>query len=402
MKITLSYKWLLTLLLSGVALLNYLDRQMIATMRPAMQLDIVDLQQAANFGRLMAIFLWVYGAMSAFSGVIADKVNRKWLIVLSLFIWSAITFLMGFAKTFDQLYLLRALMGFSEALYIPAGLAMIADYHDERTRSLAIGIHMAGIYLGQAFGGFGSTISAAYSWKDTFIVFGAIGMIYALVLIAFLKNQSLEKTSEGQKGKEQINFLKLFSSFSFWIMILYFAIPSLPGWAIKNWAPTLLADSLDIDMSLAGPLTTISISISSLLGVLIGGRLSDKWFQLHPRGRMFTGAIGLLLTIPSLLLMGYGNDLFVMISAAVLFGFGFGMFDCNNMPILCQIVPPSLRATGYGFLNTAGIFSGALITSYLGKSTDQGNLGSDFAMLGIVVLVVLCIHLFFQKPKIIA
>jgi ACS family D-galactonate transporter-like MFS transporter len=399
MKLNIPYRWLLVILLSGVALLNYLDRQMIATMRPSMQIDIVDLQKATNFGRLMAVFLWVYGAMSAFSGIIADRINRKWLIVGSLFIWSAITFLMGQAQTFDQLYILRALMGFSEALYIPAGLAMIADHHDDKTRSLAIGIHMAGIYLGQALGGFGSTISDAFSWQYAFMFFGCIGMIYALVLITVLKKTTPNSYIPSPNSQFRIPFTQLLGSFSFWIIVIYFAVPSLPGWAIKNWAPTLIADSLNISMAVAGPLTTISISLSSLAGVLIGGRLSDKWFQRNSRGRIYTGAIGLSLTIPSLLLMGFGDNLFTMITAAILFGFGFGMFDSNNMPILCQFVPPSLRATGYGFLNTAGIFSGALITNYLGKSTDQGNLGNDFAMLGIVVLAVICIQLFFLKPQ---
>ncbi|MEY4336379.1 MAG: hypothetical protein RLZZ45_1298 [Bacteroidota bacterium] len=397
MKLNIPYRWLLVILLSGVALLNYLDRQMIATMRPSMQIDIIDLQQATNFGRLMAIFLWVYGAMSAFSGIIADRINRKWLIVGSLFIWSAITFLMGQAQTFDQLYVLRAFMGFSEALYIPAGLALIADHHDDKTRSLAIGIHMAGIYLGQAFGGFGSTISDAFSWQDTFMFFGCIGMAYAILLLLLLKNTVTQQ--EKETSTQKVPFTKLLTSFPFWIIVIYFAVPSLPGWAIKNWAPTLIADNLKISMALAGPLTTISISLSSLAGVLIGGRMSDKWFQRNSKGRIFTGAIGLSLTIPSLLLMGYGDNLYTMIGAAMLFGFGFGMFDSNNMPILCQFVPPSLRATGYGFLNTAGIFSGAIITSYLGKSTDQGNLGKDFAMLGIVVLAVICIQLYFLKPK---
>lgn len=397
MKLNIPYRWLLVILLSGVALLNYLDRQMIATMRPSMQIDIIDLQLATNFGRLMAIFLWVYAAMSAFSGIIADRINRKWLIVGSLFIWSAITFLMGQAQTFDQLYVLRAFMGFSEALYIPAGLALIADHHDDKTRSLAIGIHMAGIYLGQAFGGFGSTISDAFSWQDTFMFFGCIGMAYAILLLLLLKNTVPQQAKESSTQK--VPFTKLLTSFPFWIIVIYFAVPSLPGWAIKNWAPTLIADNLKISMALAGPLTTISISLSSLAGVLIGGRMSDKWYQRNSRGRIFTGAIGLSLTIPSLLLMGYGDNLYTMIGAAMLFGFGFGMFDSNNMPILCQFVPPSLRATGYGFLNTAGIFSGAIITSYLGKSTDQGNLGKDFAMLGIVVLAVICIQLYFLKPQ---
>jgi len=152
-------------------------------------------------------------------------------------------------------------------------------------------------------------------------------------------------------------------------------------------------------MSVAGPLTTISISLSSLLGVIVGGILSDRWFQVNNRGRIYTGAIGLALTIPALFLMGYGVTVFHIIASAFLFGFGFGMFDTNNMPILCQFVQPNQRATGYGFLNTAGIFAGALITDYLGRSTDAGNLGKDFAMLAFVVVIVLVIQLIFLKPK---
>jgi ACS family D-galactonate transporter-like MFS transporter len=398
-----NYPWILVALLFGVALLNYMDRQMIATMRPAMQMDIAELKQATNFGRLMAIFLWVYGAMSAFSGIIADRVSRKWLIIGSLFVWSAVTFSMGYAQTFNQLYVLRAVMGFSEALYIPAGLSLIADFHSDKTRSLAIGIHMSGIYMGQALGGFGSTVSKYYSWQNTFILFGLIGMLYAMVLILFLKDKKREASFSESTLKPNKNFFSgltsLLGSFHFWIIVLYFAVPSLPGWAIKNWAPTLIAENLKIDMSVAGPLTTISISISSLLGVIVGGILSDRWFQVNSRGRIYTGAIGLALTIPALFLMGYGVTVFHIIASAFLFGFGFGMFDTNNMPILCQFVKPNQRATGYGFLNTAGIFAGALITDYLGKSTDAGNLGKDFAMLAFVVVIVLIIQLIFLKPQ---
>src|SRR5690606_17126242 len=141
------YPWVLVGLLWVVALLNYMDRQMLSTMRPAMEGDIAELQSAANFGRLMAVFLWIYGLMSPLAGMIADKVNRKRLIVGSLFVWSAVTFAMGHASGFEQLYWLRALMGVSEALYIPAGLALIADFHTSKTRSLAVGIHMTGLYM---------------------------------------------------------------------------------------------------------------------------------------------------------------------------------------------------------------------------------------------------------------
>ncbi len=399
------YPWILVGLLSVVAMLNYMDRQMIATMRPSMQIDIDELKQAANFGRLMAVVLWVYGLMSSLSGMIADRFNRKWLIVGSLFVWSGVTLAMGFAKTYDELYVLRALMGFSEALYIPAGLSLIADYHSDKTRSLAIGLHMTGIYLGQAFGGFGSVVSAAMSWQITFIIFGGIGMLYAVVLLFFVQektsndNDVITIKKSSTSFKEDIKGLgKLFSSFSFWIIILYFAVPSLPGWAIKNWAPTLFSETLGIDMKKAGPLATISISLSSLLGVVVGGILSDKWVQRNIRGRVYTGAIGLSLTIPALLLLGFGHTLTHFMGAAFLFGFGFGMFDTNNMPILCQFVDPRQRATAYGFLNTAGICLGAVITDFLGKSTDAGNLGRDFAMLALVVFAVLLLQLGFLRP----
>jgi MFS family permease len=407
MKNSKTYKWIVVALLWVVALLNYLDRQMLATMRPSMQMDIHELQSATNFGYLMGIFLWVYGFMSPISGIIADKVNRKWLIVGSLFVWSAVTYGMGLATTYDQVYWLRAFMGVSEALYIPAGLSLIADYHQDKTRSLAIGIHMTGIYFGQALGGFGATIAAAYTWHLTFHSFGLIGIAYSLVLMFFLR----EKRDRNQiilqnkmPGSKKVPLFKgvalLLSNISFWIILFYFAIPSLPGWAIKNWAPTLFAQNLKIPMSEAGPLATVTIALSSFAGVIAGGILSDRWVQKNIRGRIYTGAIGLALTIPALLLIGFGHSLFSVISAAICFGLGFGIFDTNNMPILCQFVSAKYRATAYGLLNMAGIFAGAFITDILGKSTDAGNLGESFALLGGVVLLAIIVQVSFLRPKV--
>jgi MFS family permease len=396
------YPWIVVGLLWVVALLNYMDRQMIATMRPSMQLDITELSQATNYGYLMAVFLWVYGSMSSFSGMIADRINRKGLIIGSLFVWSLVTFAMGFATTFNELYWLRALMGLSEALYIPAGLSLIADYHSDKTRSLAVGLHMSGIYMGQALGGFGATVAKQFSWQYAFMFFGGFGMVYAIVLVILLHdNIKREIVDKAQKGYQSVlkSVTALLSSFSFWIIILYFAVPSFPGWAIKNWAPTLIADKLHIDMSIAGPLTTISISLSSLFGVIVGGYFSDKWVQQNIRARVYIGAMGLSLMIPALLLLGYSNSIVIVFAAASMFGFGFGMFDTNNMPILCQFVPSSSRATAYGLLNTAGIFAGAVITDYLGKSTDAGNLNRDFAALAGIVIVVIVLQLLFLKPR---
>ncbi|HXS56687.1 MAG TPA: MFS transporter [Hanamia sp.] len=399
-----NYKWILVALLWVVALLNYMDRQMLATMRPSMQIDIHELQSATNFGYLMGIFLWVYGFMSPISGIIADKINRKWLIVGSLFVWSAVTYGMGLATTYHQIYWLRATMGISEALYIPAGLSLIADFHDDRTRSLAIGIHMTGLYVGQALGGFGATIAAAYTWHFTFHSFGIIGIGYSFILILFLREKKDKpQTEDKMLINEKIPVLKglaiLFSNISFWIILFYFAIPSLPGWATKNWLPTLFAQNLHIPMSEAGPLSTITIAASSFLGVIFGGILSDKWVQKNIRGRIYTSAIGLGLTIPSLLLLGFGHSLFNVMTAGLCFGIGYGIFDANNMPILCQFVPQKLRATAYGMMNMVGVFFGAFITDLLGRSSDAGHLGRDFAMLAGIVLIALIIQITFLRPK---
>jgi len=406
------YPWFVVGLLWVVALLNYMDRQMLSTMKVAMEGDIQELQTAENFGYLMAVFLWIYGLMSPMAGLIADRINRKWLIVGSLGVWSAVTLTMGYAQTFDQLYVLRAFMGVSEALYIPAGLALIADYHRGNTRSLAVGIHMTGLYIGQALGGFGATVAHTWSWQTAFHSFGLVGVAYSVVLMLFLYEKrsgvEVEKGAKAEKSFDIFGGLKsvrhslgmLLGTVSFWVILFYFAAPSFPGWATKNWLPTLFSESLHIDMSVAGPLSTFTIAASSFVGVLLGGLWADRWITKNVRGRIYTGAIGLTLMIPALVLLGFGTSFVNVVGGGVLFGVGYGMFDANNMPILCQFVSPRHRAAGYGLMNMTGVFAGAFITSWLGKSTDAGNLGHDIAFLSIPVALAVALQLFTLKPKV--
>lgn len=400
------YPWVVVALLWVVALLNYMDRQMLSTMQEAMKVDIAELNQAEAFGVLMAVFLWIYGIVSPFAGLVADKVSRKWLVVGSLFVWSAVTLLMGFATTFEQLYLLRGLMGVSEALYIPSALSLLADWHEGKSRSMAIGIHMTGIYVGQAIGGFGAVAAAMFSWKSTFHWFGIIGIVYSAVLLLLLHENpkhgqpvSQPDTDVRRKGSIFSEFGMVLSNWTFWIILFYFAVPSLPGWATKNWLPTLFADNLGMPMQHAGPMSTITIAFSSFIGVIAGGYLSDHWVQRNLRGRIYTGAIGLGLTIPALILLGYGHSTAAVVGASMLFGIGFGMFDANNMPILCQFVPARCRATAYGIMNMTGVFAGAAVTQVFGKWADGGQLGYGFALLGGVVATALVLQLAFLKPK---
>lgn len=398
-----AYPWIVVGLLWIVALLNYMDRQMLSTMRDAMQIDISELESAVNFGRLMAIFLWIYGLVSPFAGAIADRISRKWLIIASLGVWSAVTTLMSFCTNYNEIFWLKALMGVSEALYIPAALSLIADYHTGKSRSFAIGIHMTGLYLGQAVGGFGATLAAAFSWQQTFHWFGVIGIAYAVLLMVLLyEKRDVAQDNILATPEQKIPVLKgfgmIFSNMAFWVILFFFASTSLPGWATKNWLPTLFADSLNTPMSQAGPISTITIALSSFLGILAGGPLSDKWVKRNVKGRVYTSAIGLAMMIPALILLGLGKGMFAAVAAGLFFGIGYGMFDTNNMPILCQFVPSKLRATAYGIMNMTGVMMGAVCTQILGKWAEGGNLGLAFAVLGCIIAVALVAQITILNP----
>jgi MFS family permease len=224
------------------------------------------------------------------------------------------------------------------------------------------------------------------------------------VLLLFLKDkEKIAETRELQEAQSKNSLFStlklLFTNIYFWLILFCFAVPSLPGWATKNWLPTLFAKKLSLDIAIAGPLATLTIAVSSFVGVIFGGILSDKWLQKNIRSRVYTSSIGLLLMVPALLLIGFGQSLVFIVLAGCCFGIGFGMFDANNMPILYQFISPKRRATAYGIMNMTGIFAGAMVTDLLGKSTDAGNLGHDFAMLAGIVLVAFIIQTLFLRPK---
>lgn len=403
------YPWVVVGLLWVVALLNYMDRQMLSTMQQNIAADIPALQNAEAFGALMAIFLWVYGFCSPFSGAVADRLSRKWLIVGSLGVWSGVTFAMGYCNDFHQLMWLRGIMGVSEALYIPSALSLIADYFTGKGRSLAIGLHMTGLYCGQALGGFGSLVATTWSWQATFHWFGVIGVAYAIVLMFLLHEKeghgNVSKVPAGatapKRNTESVlsSFTVVFTTMAFWVILFFFASSSIPGWATKNWLPTLFRDNLNLSMEWAGPMATLTISVSSFIGVMIGGPISDKWVRRNVRGRIYTSAIGLALMIPALVFIGLAHNAWLSVMAGLFFGVGYGMFDANNMPILCQFVSSRQRAMAYGFMNSLGVIMGAITTQLLGGLADSVGLGMCFALMGGILVIALALQLIVLRPK---
>ncbi len=370
-----SYAWLVVALLTPVALLNYLDRQMLATMKSSMVGDIPTITNKADWGWVLACFKWTYAILSPFGGYIADRVSRKHVICASLFIWSAVTWWTGHVTTFDQLVWARALMGVSEAFYMPTALALITDYHPGLTRSRAVGVHQTGLYAGQMLGGFAGFVadSPEFGWRWAFSACGLVGLLYALPLFALLKNpvrQEVAPTSNG-KGRSGNLFSALLGNPSFILLVLYFTLPAIAGWVVRDWMPDILKEKFHLGQGKAGVSAILFVQFSALIGALVGGFMADRWMRTTPRGRIFTSAIGTMLFLPALFSVGNAGTLTVAIVGLVLFGIGWGFFDCNNMPILCQIARPEWRATGYGIMNLVSISCGGFGDWAFGALRDR-------------------------------
>jgi MFS family permease len=373
---SLRYAWFVVALLFPVALLNYLDRQMLATMKSSMVGDIPSIANKADWGMVLACFKWTYAVLSPFGGFIADRVSKRLVIGISLFVWSAVTWWTGHVTTFHELMAARAFMGISEAFYIPTALALISEYHTAFTRSRAVGVHQAGIYIGQILGGFAGYVadSPEHGWRWAFSMCGTIGVVYALPLLALLRDPVRVNTEAAQSetsAPTESVFRGLLGNRDFILLVLYFTLPAIAGWVVRDWMPDILKEKFGLGQGNAGVSGILYVQIASIVGVVIGGTLADRWMSRTPRGRIFTSAIGMVLFLPALFCVGDAPTLIVAIVGLVVFGFGWGFFDCNNMPILCQIARPEWRATGYGIMNMVSISCGGFGDWAFGALRDR-------------------------------
>jgi MFS transporter, Spinster family, sphingosine-1-phosphate transporter len=396
--------WLTVILLLPVALLNYLDRQMLASMKYSVMADIPSIASETNWGLMLGQFKWVYAFLSPVGGYLADRFSRRLTICGSLFVWSAVTFWTGHVDTYDELLRARSLMGISEAFYIPAALALIADLHTGRTRSRAVGLHQMAIYCGVIAGGFGGYVADApdLGWRSAFNACGVFGMAYALPLLLCLRDAP---RPPGEASRESATPLRaageLLSNASFILLVLYFTLPALAGWVVRDWMPAILKEQFGIGQGRAGVTATVYWQVAAIFGSLLGGWLADRWMQRNERGRIYVSAIGMGLIVPAIFGVGNAGTLAVAATFLILFGVGWGFFDGNNMPILSQIVRPRLRATGYGIMNLVSTSGGGLADLGFGWLRDRRvPLDLIFSLFaGVALVSVVLVLLIRPRPE---
>lgn len=411
-----NYAWVVVALLWVVAALNYFDRQLLTTIREPIVRDIP--QTEAQFGLLTAVFLFIYASLSPIGGFLADRFSRRVVILVSLIIWSGVTWWTGHVEDYRQLFIARALMGISEACYIPAALALITDYHRGTTRSIATGIHMSGIYTGMAVAGFGGSLAQAEGWRLTFGIFGFVGVAYALILIIFLRDpkpkdeglsaQEIEQTPQLPKASIGAAVKNLFTTKAFWLLLGVVIGSGAANWLVLAWFPTLLKEKYNLGLGDAGIHATLWNSLAKYVAVIGGAILADQWFRHNIRARQLLPGIVFCVAAPLIFcsifvgnfnyewITGFG--VFVGLIAAQ--GLAQGTLDATLMPVLRSHIDERFSATGYGFLNLASAGVGGLTVYYSGQLRDLGiPLTTAFAASSVLILICGLCLIFTPKPS---
>ena len=389
------YPWFCVALLWVVWLLNYLDRQVIFSVFPLLRAELR--LSDGQLGLIGAAFLWVYAFASPLSGHLADRFGRKRMIVLSIAVWSAITLATGLARNLPELLAARALMGISEACYLPAGLALIAAWHTSATRAKATGLHYSGGYLGMVMGGWlGGRLAQQYGWRSGFWILGATGVIYALILQFTLREPDNPAPAAGHPDFWS-STREVFRLPGYPAMFTVFAAISVGNWVCYTWLPLYLYERFGMNLEQAGFTGTFYLQAGGVAGILLGGAIADRWVARNPRARVLTQAASLAAAAPFLFLSGFTSHSLVLILGMAAFGICRGVYDANCMPALCQIAPDRLRATGFGLFNFIGPFTGGIVTAVSGALKSSIGIGGALEIAGIILalsaLLLACVRM---------
>jgi MFS family permease len=383
-------------LLWVVALLNYLDRQVIFSIFPLLQNDLK--ASSIELGLTSTIFLFTYAVMSPFAGFVADRFGRDRVIIVSLVIWSSTCFLASHVHSMLAMMWTRAGMGVSEAFYIPAALALIVSVHPEGSKSLATGIHQTGCYTGMILGGtLGGLAGQSFSWRQLFGALGLTGVAYSFFLwLAFhLARQRKESPGAGA----QLDLKPLFRNGSLMLFTGIFMAYSVATWILYTWLPLFLFEKFNMTLAEAGFEATFWLQTASYVGAFAGGLLADRSIRTSSYGRFWVQLTGLALAAPFLLVLSLTTDRLIMILALISIGVGKGSFDANTTPILERLEDPKLCSTAYGILNSGGCIVGGLGALAGGWLRQQKNFSLLFSLAGVsIALAVLGLYQLTRRP----
>ena len=397
-KFKFDYKWELILMLWFAFFLNQGDRQVYGAVVPFIEKDLGI--TSAQAGWVVTVFTVIYGCLAPFGGYVGDFLRRKWIVIISLIVFSLGTLFTGFAGAMGAgmgaliyLIVMRGIAtGAGEAFYNPAAISLITQHHD-KTRGLAISLHQSALYVGILVSAIVAPIIAEnFGWNYAFIGFGVFGLLVSLYCIF-----RMEDTPQISAQTERIPFKELvvgiFSKKTIWLLALAFGCQVFVNIGITTWAAKYfnLQFFEGENLTLASTIAMLASCGFAILGVMIGGRMSDKMAQKSKLARMRTEYIGLLGGAPFLLMLGFTDNIWVAAVAMSIYGIFRGVYDSNIYAAMFDVIDPKLRASSVGILTAFAFIVGCLAPVYLGAVQGDGTSIDAFSLgiasMGIFFLV---------------
>lgn len=372
------YKWELILMLWFAFFLNQGDRQVYGAI-------IEDIQRALDLtgteaGLVVTVFTIVYGCLAPFGGYVGDFLSRKWIVITSLIVFSLGTLFTGFAGAmggFALVYLIimRGIAtGAGEAFYNPAAISLITQHH-EKTRATAISMHQSALYIGiMASAILAPMISKMFGWEYAFIGFGVFGLLVAVYCIFRMKD-----TPQIKEQTERIPFMTLlkgiFSKKTIWLLAFAFGCQVFVNIGITTWAAKFFNLKFfgGENLALASSIAMLTSCGFAILGVMIGGRVSDKLAEKSKLARMRTEYIGLLCGAPFLVAVGFASNIWVASAAMIIYGIFRGIYDSNLYAAMFDVIDPKLRASSVGIITAFAFIVGCVAPLYLGWVQGDGT-----------------------------
>lgn len=381
------YKWLVVGILWFVCFFNYADRQAIFAVFPLIkeQLGLSDVQ----LGIVGAAFMWMYALFGPVAGWLCDRLPRKALVLGGLIVWSLVTALTAVCHTYGELVLCRALSGLGEAVYLPASMSLISDYHAAGTRSRAMSFHQSSVYIGSIAGGaIAGWVGQYYGWRLSFVLFGCSGLLFGFVVAKLLKEPKRGIAEPTATTASLLPELKtLLTGRVVPLLMIAFAGANFVAVVFLSWIPSFLYRKFHMSLSMAGLNGTIYLQLSSVVGVLCGGLLADLLIRRLASGRMLTQALGLFLGIPFLFLTGWAASVPFVILGMIGFGYCKGIYDANIFASLYDVVPPQQRGIAAGLLNSLGWLGGGFAPVIIALSFKRYGMGPSISATAIVYLL---------------
>ncbi|MFB3902502.1 MAG: MFS transporter [Acidobacteriota bacterium] len=387
----LHYKWSLVGLLFFAGFLNLEDRVVIFSVLPLIRRDLhlSDLQM----GGLMSAFLWVYACCSPFAGYLGDRWSRRKVVIGCLFFWSLITAAAGLITDGNQLLAIRVLLAISQAFYLPASFALLSDWHESDTRGKAVAVLTVGMNAAPIVGGaLAGWVGENYGWRVTLVLLGGVGTVLAGVMVPLLRERVSQAGRAGAEAAGPFEGFKrtlqdLIGTPSLVFIFAAMSTFSLAVWALLTWLPVYLHDRFGMTLTASGFLGNFAVSGPIVVGMLIGGYLSDKLGARKPSRRLLILITFYGLAAPWPLLFWQARQAVWILVATAVFQLCRALGEANYYPLIYELVVAERRSTSIGISNSLSSFAGgvgALVTAYF-----QSTLGlqATFALVSVLVLL---------------